>query len=194
MAILSTAVTSAILTAGQGIFPGSQNLPKIAKAVGSALPKWIPLPTNVLVQGVTSGVLGGGTVNGKLFVTGGSAIVVAGLAQAGMSGPAASGLGSAVGSGVATAFNTGAQYTGSSPGVGVGSDTSKISLSNAGTLIPLLLGELQGVGVNGPLATQLATGLGTGIAQVVQTGFGFGAVAGSPSPIPAVSTSISTVF
>lgn len=194
MAVVSAAITSAILAAGQGIFPGSQNLPRIATAVGRSLPTWLPVPTNVLVQGVTTGVLGGGTVNGKLFVTGGAALVVAGLAAAGMTGPAASGLGTAVGSGVASVLNSTAQYTGSSPGVGVGSDVSKISLSNSGTLIAILLGNLQGAGVNGPLASQLATGLGTGIARIVQTGFGFGGVVGSPSPIPAVSTSLSTVL
>jgi hypothetical protein len=194
MAVVSAAITSAILAAGQGIFPGSQNLPRIASAVGKSIPSWLPLPTNVLVQGVTTGVLGGGTVNGKLFVTGGAALVVAGLASAGMTGPAASGLGAAVGSGVASVLNSTAQYFGSSPGVGVGSDVSKVSLSNSATLIGILLGNLQGSGVNGPLASQLATGLGTGIAGIVQTGFGFGGVTGSPSPIPAASTSLSTVL
>jgi hypothetical protein len=194
MAVVSAAITSAIIAAGQAIFPGSQNLPRIASAVGKTLPQWLPLPTNVLAQGATVGVAGVGTVNGKLFVLNGAVLVVAGLNQAGINGPSAQGIGSAVGSGVASVLNSSLQYSGTSAGVGVGADTSKISLSNAGTLISLLLGNLQASQINGQQAARLATGLGNGIANLVQTGFGFGGVTGSPSPVSAVSTSISLVF
>lgn len=194
MAVVSAALTSAIIAAGQATFPGSQNLPRIASAVGKSLPQWLPIPTNVLAQGATVGVAGVGTVNGKMFVLNGAALVVAGLNQAGISGPSAQGLGTAVGSGVASVLNSSMQYSGTSPGVGSGADTSKVSLSNSGTLIGILLANLQAAQVNGQQAPRLASGLGLGIANLVQTGFGFGGVAGSPSPVPAVSTSISLVF
>jgi hypothetical protein len=194
MAVTSAAITSAIIAAGQATFPGSQNLPRIASAVGKSVVAWLPAPTNVLTNGVTSGVAGAGSVNGKLFVVNGAALVVAGLNQAGVTGPSAQGLGTAVGSGVAATLNASAQYTGASPGVGVGADVSKVSLSNSATLIGILLGNLQAAQVNGAQAPRLANGLGLGIANLLQTGFGFGGVAGSPSPIPAVSTSISLVF
>lgn len=194
MAVASAALTSAIIAAGQAIFPGSQNLPRIASAVGKALPAWLPSPTNVLAQGVTVGVAGIGSANGKMFVLNGVALVVAGLNQAGVTGPAAQGLGTAVGSGVASVLNSTLQYSGVSFGVGSGSDVSKVSLSNAGTLIGLLLASLQASQINGQQAARLATGLGTGLANLVLTGFGFGGVAGSPSPIPSVGTSVSLVF
>lgn len=194
MAVVSAAITSAILAASQGPFPGSQNLPKIASAVGRSLPLWLPLSTNVLAQGVTSGVAGVGTVNGKLFVSGGAGLVVAALAQAGLVGPTGIGIGTAVGTGVASVLNASAQYIGASPGVGVGSDVTKVSFTNGATLIGLLFPNLQAVLVRGPLSSQLATGLGNGIAQMMSTGYGFGGVVGSPSPIPAVSTSLNTVF
>lgn len=194
MAVSSAAVTSAILSSGQGVFPGSQTLPRIASAVGKTLPQWLPVPTNVLAQGSCVGVAGVGTVQGKLFVLNGAALVIAGLNQAGISGPSAQGLGTAVGSGVASALNASLQYRGASPGVGSGIDVSKVSLSNVGTLIGLLLANLQAAQVNGPQAPRLASGLGIGIANLVQTGFGFGGVSGAPSPIPAVSRSISLVF
>jgi hypothetical protein len=194
MAVTSAAISSAIIAAGQAIFPGSQNLPRIASAIGKTLPQWLPIPTNVLVQGATVGVAGVGTVNGKLFVLNGVALVTAGLNAAGINGPSAQGLGTAVGSGVSSVLNSSLQYSGTSPGVGTGADTSKISLANAGTLIPLLLTNLQASQINGQQAARLATGLGNGIANLVQTGFGFGGVTGSPSPVAAVSTSVSLVF
>lgn len=191
---MSAAITGAILSAGQARFPGSQNLPRIAAAVGRSVPLWLPLLANVTTQGVTVGVAGAGAVNGKLFVSGGAALVVSALRQAGMIGPAATGLGLAVGSGVSTVLNASAQYLGTSAGVGVGTDASKVSFTNSATLITLLLANLRAAGVRGPQGPQLATGLGRGIAQLVRTGFGFGAVVGSPSPVAAVSTSLSTVF
>lgn len=194
MAVVSTAITGAILAAGQARFPGSQNLPRVASAVGRSVPLWLPFLANVTVQGVTVGVAGAGTVNGKLFVSGGAGLVAAALQQAGMVGTSSVGLGLAVGTGVASVLNATAQYTGISAGVGVGADTSKVSFANASSLIAILLPNLQAAGVRGPQGPQLALGLGRGIAQLVQTGFGFGGVVGSPSPVPAVSTSINTVF
>jgi len=194
MAVVSAAITSAIIAAGQATFPGSQNLPRIASAVGKSLPQWLPIPTNVLAQGATVGLAGAGTVQGKMFVLNGAALVVAGLNQVGINGPSAQGLGTAVGSGVASVLNSSLQYSGTSAGVGSGSDTSKISLSNSATLVGILLSNLQASQVNGQQAPRLASGLGLGIANLVQTGFGFGGVSGSPSVVPAVSTSVSLVF
>jgi len=114
--------------------------------------------------------------------------------QVGINGPSAQGLGTAVGSGVASVLNSSLQYSGTSAGVGSGSDTSKISLSNSATLVGILLSNLQASQVNGQQAPRLASGLGLGIANLVQTGFGFGGVSGSPSVVPAVSTSVSLVF
>ena len=194
MAVVSAALTSAIIAAGQATFPGSQNLPRIASAVGKSIPIWLPIPTNVLAQGVTVGVAGAGTVNGKMFVLNGAALVVAGLNQVGINGPSAQGLGTAIGAGVASVLNSSMQYSGASAGVGVGTDVSKVSLSNSATLVGILLGNLQAAQVNGQQAPRLASGLGLGIANLVNTAFGFGGVVGSPSPVPAVSTSISLVF
>jgi hypothetical protein len=194
MAVVSAAITGAIIANSQGVYPGSQNVPKIASAVGKTLPSWLPIPTNVLAQGITAGVAGAGAVNGKMFFTGGIGLVIGGLTQAGITGPSAQGLGTAVGGGVSQILNSSAQYAGISAGVGVGGDVSKVSLANPATLIPLLLTNLQATGLNGPQAARLATGLGTGLAQFVQTGFGFGGVTGSPSPVPAIGTSVSLVF
>jgi hypothetical protein len=194
MAVVASAISGAILGNGQGIFPGSQTLPRIASAVGTSVVSWLPIPTNVLVQGATSGLVGAGAVSGKLTFTGGVGLIISGLTQAGVVGPSARGLGTAVGAGLAQVLNSSSQYSGTSAGVGSGTDTSKISVANSATLIPILLGNLQAAGVRGPQTSRLATGLGVGIAQLVRTGVGFGGVTGPAGSIPAVGTSVSLVF
>lgn len=194
MAVTTPALTSAIIAAGQATFPGSQNLPRIASAVSKSVVSWLPSPLHVLVQGVTVGVAGAGAVNGKLGVLNGVALVVAGLNGAGINGPSAQGLGTAVGSGVASVLNSSLQYVGTSAGVGVGSDTSKVILANGALLSGILLANFPAAQINGQQAARLSQGLGIGIGNLVATGFGAGGVTGSPSPVAAVSTSISTVF
>jgi len=186
-------ITGAILAAGGAVYPGSQNLPKIAQAIGLSLPIWFQLPSNVLSIGVTTGLVGGGTASGKLFFTPGGQVIL-GLNSAGLTGPTAQGLGGAVEAGLATVLNTNAQYLGVSVGVGSGVDATKVSLSNAGTLLPILLANLQATGINGQQAPQLAQGLSTGISGLVLTGFGFGFVAGVPGILPGAGTSFSRVL
>lgn len=194
MAVLSSALTAAILAAGQGSFPGSQQLPMIALGVGNAMAAWLPVPTNVLAQGVTTGLAGSGVATGKMqFVPAGQ--VFAGLGSAGMTGISAAGISTAVENGVASVLNASAQYSGVSVGVSSGTDVNKVSLSNAATLVALLNANLVGSGVAGITGPQLASGLGTGLSALVATGFGFGGVAPViPAPSPAAGTSISQVF
>lgn len=193
MPLTAPVISGAITAAGAGVFPGSQDLPKIAQAVGLSVPTWIRLPTNVLSLGVTTGIAGTGTVTGKAFFVP-TGQVIAALNGAGLNGQAAQGIGAAVETGLTLALNTNAQYIGISIGVGVGADATKVSLSNPAPLIPILLSNLQAVGIAGQQGPQLASGLGTGIAGLVATGFGFGGVAGIAGGVPGAGTSVSTVF
>lgn len=191
----SALIIQQINLAGQGVFTGSTVLPRIASAVGSAIPAWIPLLTNVTVRGTTVGVAGAGSVQGKLFFTGqGAALMIAGLQSAGLTGSNGVRLGTAVGNGVWAALNQVAQYAGTSPGVGSGTDVSTIPNANEGTLLPILQGNLAGQVILGINSAQLAQGLSRGIADIVKTGVGVGGVTGAASIIPAVSTSVSLVF
>lgn len=194
MAVIPSALTGAIMAAGNAIYPGSQNLPKIATAIGNAVPSWLPIPTNVVAQGVTAGTVGAGTTSGKMAFVPTGLIVTGAFSAAGLTGLAFSGIATAVETGTASALNASAQYQGTSAAVGAGTDATKISLSNPTTLIALMLSNLAAVGVLGPTQAQLATALGNGISLLVQTGFGFGAVAGASGPSPAAGTSVSLVF
>lgn len=194
MAINGLIVTSAVLGEGQGTFPGSQQLPLIASAVGTAVATWMRLPSNVVLQGVTVGVVGSGVVNGKLFVAGGAVLVVAALQEAGVAGPTSVGLGKVVGAGVVTAITSSAQYIGTSVGVSVGSDTSKVVFANALTLVTSLYGNLLARGMSGSVTPLLAKGLGNGISSLVATGYGLGGVSGAPSPTAGLGTSVGSVL
>ena len=197
MAIVPSAqsIMDAINLAGQGTFTGSTVLPRIASAVAISMTAWLPIPTNVTVQGNTVGVAGAGNVQGKFFFVGqGAPLMIAGLNSAGLTGLNATFLGTAVGNGVWSALNALAQYTGTSAGVGVGADASTIPNANEGTLLPILQANLAGQAILGINSAQLAQGLARGIADIVKTGVGIGGVTGSASIVPATSTSVSVVF
>lgn len=193
MAVTAPAITGAINGIAQATFPGNKHMPLIATAVGTSMQAWLPVIKNVITTGVSIGVAGGGTVNGKMFFVP-SGATIGTLQAAGINGINATGIGTSVENGVALILNSSAQYTGAVAGVGVGTDVTKVSLSESGTLIGILIGNLQAVGINGVLASQLGTGLGNGLGTLVQTGYGIGGVVGSPSPVPASGTSTALVF
>jgi hypothetical protein len=106
-------------------------------------------------------------------------------------------LAKAVAVGIATAFSSSGQYTGSSVGVAVGSDVSFVSVSNPGTLIPLMITNMQGsFGGVGTSTSLVAAGLSNGISSLLQTAQGFGAVAGTPTGTAAAAgtSPLSKVF
>lgn len=182
------------MLAGAGIFPGSQMLPKIATAVGNSVPVWMPAPVNVLAIGITTGVSGGGNVQGKMQCVPAGQMAASVLA-AGYVGVDAPLLAMAVEIGFGAAFNASAQYTGLSVGVSGGTDVSKITIANAATLTPILVANLAALSVFGVNAARLALGLSTGISLIVLTGFGFGGVIPvAPAPAPGVGVSTSIVF
>ena len=193
MAITALAITGAINGIAQATFPGNKHMPLIATAVGNSIQAWLPIIKNVITTGVSIGVAGAGTVNGKMFFVP-SGATIGTLQAAGINGVNATGIGSSVENGVASVLNSYAQYTGSVAGVGVGADSTKVSLSDSGTLIGILIGNLQAAGITGVLASQLGTGLGNGLGTLVQTGYGIGGVTGSPSPVGASGVSTALIF
>lgn len=193
MAVIPNALTGAILAAGAA-FPASKQLPQIATAVGNSVPAWLPLPSNVLSLGVTVGLAGAGIATGKIFVIPAGQVVGA-VSAAGLTGPVARNIALAVEQGTAALLNASAQYLGVSIGVSAGSDVTKVALSNPATLISLLLANLAAAGLTGSNQPLFATGLGSGIASLVATGFGFGGVAPVvPAPAPSAGVSTSVVF
>jgi hypothetical protein len=77
--------------------------------------------------------------------------------------------------------------------VGAGSDSSKISIANAASLIGILNGVLSSVMGAGPAIGMLSTGLGNGIAALLLQGTGSGAITGGGSPYAASGVTTAVV-
>lgn len=200
MAISPNTITAALLAnRASGGFPmAGSNFDRLALGVGMAVGAWgISQPQNLALTGATTGSAGAGAINPattKLVVPPTVPIMSGALAGAGMVGPLAQSLAVVVTLSISQSFSASAQYLGTSAGVGLGADVSKVSVANAATLIGLLMANLTATLGPGSALTIMATGLGNGIAALLLTGTGTGAVSGPPSPSPGAGTSLSVVI
>jgi hypothetical protein len=174
-------------------FSGTMWMP-VTEAIGLAVTAWATgQPQNVMMTGVTTGVLGGGAVQGKIICPPMPPLVIGACMAAGNTGPMMTALATAASIGVTTTFTQTGMYAGPSAGTGAGIDISKIVVANPASLIGLIQTMLRAVtGGGGPGVTMLATGLGNGIAANVMLGFGapgMGVVVGAGGPLPGAGSS-----
>lgn len=192
MPVAPSTVTQAILAAGPDL--RGPSWVRLATVVGIAVAAWAPVPSNLALQGVTTGAAGSGAVTGKVYVQPAPLPVPAAVALASLLGLDAATVARAVGLGVAAAFNATAAYQGVSAGVGSGADASKVTLSNGPGLVSALCLAATTSGLAGVDVPRIMAGLGPGIATLLLTGTGTGVVAGPVGPSPGVGTSLSRVF
>jgi len=184
MALTANAIATAIQFASADLTGPTAS--KLFSAIGKAVHAWITIPLNVYLTGVTTGQAGVGTISaGKLFMLPAIPLVTAGLAGANVRGPTSLSLAKAVSIGLAASISGAGTYSGTSLGVAVGADLSKVVVANPMTLAPLLalnmIGDFGAIGLSvGPVAQ----GLAVGIASQVLTMTGVGVVAGTPVPSP----------
>lgn len=186
MPIVASTITSAILIAGPTL-RGSV-WAQLAAGIGFAVQAWAVVPSNIVLVGFVSGVVGGGSVTGKFSMSPAPLPVGAAVAAAGLVGPSATEVAAAVGLGVGAALNASATYAGTATGA-IGADVSRVITVNPATLITLLVSSFAAQGIVGPLAGQLATGLGNGIATMILTGGGTGVAVGAAGPSPGTGVS-----
>jgi len=178
-------------SSGLFVFGGS-NFDQLAWAIAVAMVSWGP---TVQFQGVAVGTAGAGAINvptTKVFLVPNPALVIAGLATAGMVGPLSISLGTVVGQAIAQTISSYGNYMGGVVGVGVGADVSKVIAANPSGLYPILRGQMHSFLGPGQAASMMAAGLASGIASLLLTATGAGSVVGSPTPASAsgVSTSV----
>lgn len=197
----ASAISGAIR--GAAGFPGGQTWALLADAVGNALSTWAPTPGNVVIQGVSTGVVGAGTVTGSLQFTGGPALVVAGMSGGGLSGTTVAQVGTAIGTGLLSSLSGSLLYQGVSAGVGSGIDVSFIASANPATLaVALQLAHVALTGALGGTGSSLPsfyTAIASGISSFIQTGItlpgtGIVAPAGPLGPASSVGSTISFVL
>lgn len=191
MPITAPSLTAAIIAAGPGL-TGPVWL-QLAGAIGVAVAGWAVNPSNVVVMGAVVGVVGGGTVTGKLFVAPVPLPLNAAAAAAGLLGPLSPQMATAVGVGIGNALNASAAYQGSALGA-IGADVSKVVSANPATLISALVQSFSAFQIRGPTAGTLAVGLGSGIATMFLTGTGTGFAVGAAGPSPGTGVSKSSLI
>lgn len=173
-------------------FPGGPAFDLLCQSVASAVTVW--LPTGVTLVGVTTGVLGAGTVTGSITFAGSPPIVLG--AMGALRGPNVSALATTLAAGITSGL-AGLPYLGASTGVGTGTDVSRVVSAN----VPALSASLRAAhsaacavqGGTGSSVPAFYEALASGIAAVLVTGTGTGAVAptGPLGPSSSVGTSTS---
>jgi hypothetical protein len=186
---------------GSATFPGGQTWAFLCDAIGTAVATWAVVPGNIVVQGVTQGVIGSGVVTGVLQILGPPSIVATQMTFGGLVGVTTPQVGTAIGLGLVTSLSGALPYQGVSLGVGLGTDLSVVTVSNPATLavaLRLAHSSLTGaLGGAGAILPAFYTGIALGIAQLVQTGVTLGTGVVAPSgplgPGSGVGTSLSAV-
>ena len=180
-------------------FPGGPSFHTITNAIGLALPSWIG--SGVVINGLTTGLTGAGTVTGTMIFLGNTPDVLLSLENGGVGGSQANRFARALALGITEAL-MGTTYTGVSAGVSSGTDISLVASVNVTTLASTLEAThrslctpLGGLGSQAPGFYQA---LADGIASILRTGAtipGTGVVApsGSTGPLPGVGTSVSSI-
>lgn len=180
-------------------FPGGPSFHTLTNAIGLALPQW--LPTGVVLHGLTAGMAGAGTVNGRLIFLGEAATVLTELQAGGVGGPQSSRVARAISLGL-TEVLTGSSYVGISAGVSTGTDISLVATVNTVTLAAILESNHRGLctsmGGLGSVAPGFYLAVARCIGAVIQTGVtvpGAGIVApsGIAGFLPAAGTSVSAI-
>jgi len=183
--------------ASGGVPLNGMSFDKMAMGIANGVIAWAVMqPQNLALTGVAVGTGGVGNVMApttKLIVPPNPSLMMGAFTGAGLIGPSGSSLATVVSIGISTAFTSAGQYQGLSPTVGVGSDTSKITVANAASLIGLLNANLNAMMGAGSLIGVLSIGLGNGITSLLLQGFGMGAVTGAPAPYPASGVTLSGV-
>ena len=164
----------------------------LATAIGTTIGAWANIPTNITLNGVTAGTMGAGLVSGKMTVAPNTGFYISSFNAFTLNGLNHSGLGNALSTSISLAFST-ALYSGFSAGVGVGSDTSKVTVVNGATLRTFLIGGLSAFSFNGINVSNLCSAISQGVSKQLLTGFGNGVVAGPPLPLPSSGTSVCMV-
>lgn len=191
MAISGPIIASQILASSPGI-AGPVGI-QLSQAIGNAVALWAVDPASVVLVGVVSGATGGGSVVGTRVVMPPVSLPVSASLYAFLRGPIAAQMAAGIGVGIATAMSSSALYTGVATGA-IGSDVSKIVYANPSTLIQQLIVQMQAVDIRGPVASELASGLGIGISTMFLSGLGFGLATGVGGPTPGIGVSKSSLL
>jgi hypothetical protein len=190
----------ALAIRGSATFAGGPTWPLLCDAIGNAVSAWAVVPGNVVLAGVTNGVIGAGTSTGLLVFNASPSLAVAAMTSGGLAGESASQVGQAIALGLLASLSGSVPYQGVSVGVSSGVDVSSVTFVNTAALGAALqaahLSATAALGGSGSRTPVLYTSLASGIAVIIATGttlLGTGVVApvGPVGPASGVGSSVS---
>ena len=185
MTLTPAIISSAILASST--ISGPQ-WPLVCSGIGIGVSEWL-YAGGVTLAGVAAG--GFGPVLGtRVILPPQPALMVQGLAGAGLVGPKATEIGVAVAVGLSVAVSSAGTYVGVAAGAPLGSpgvDVSKVVSANVPMLTGMLTSGLAGATLIGASAGELAIGLSVGIGMMMLTGTGTGVVPAPGTGGPSVS-------
>lgn len=151
----------------------------LARGISVGLGSWVP--SGVLGVGVSTGLLGSGTVVGSVSNTVDPyGFYLAGLSGVGISGPLSISFAGVLSRALSESFR-GVVYTGV---VGVGSGEDVSYFSGDSTLEGYLASGLASSGVVGVMSSSLARGVSVGVRSHIASLVGRGSIAGVPGMTP----------
>lgn len=156
--------------------------PDLARAVAQAYVQFLP---SLQVRTFDTGVVGSGQAVSSIIqmsASVGEGLIEASMQSTGIGGFKANGLASAVSVAVANTMFQDATVNTTVSGVSNGAGIGTLAPVPPNPMIDNLKSTLPAAGIRGPKSSDLADGLGTGIAQFLQTAVIVTADAGSPVP------------
>ena len=188
MAISPSIISQAIKAASPSL--NGKEWIDCCSALGKALYKEIVNPKTVYLNGNTVGVAGAGAIpSGKVFFVP-IPDMKSHLKANRVKGVVANQVAIGCIVGVTNALNASCEYYGSSVGVCIGSDISRVVFANPTALSKSVQSILVAYGLKGIVAKNTAKGIGNGISSILLSGTGAAPVTGSPSPVPSSGTSV----
>lgn len=188
MALSPTLITTQIRLAAPKL--SGPDWIKLSSSLGKAIYGWVINPANVQLQGVTTGIVGGGSVpTGKVIVVPLVPAVLGSFIGSNLKGVESVKIAKATAIGTAAAINLAGEYYGASAGVGVGSDISKVIVANSKVLQGILQGVFSASILTGSDCIRLSKGVSLGVSSILMTGGGVGGVVGGGGPLPSGGTS-----
>lgn len=181
MAITPSTLTPTLISNLQGVAVSGATKPQFANAVATAFVQFL---ATIPVATTHVGVLGAGTGQGKVTIapSPGVGIVSGNLSAQGISGSASIQIAQGVVTGLAQEMNANAVVqvviAGSSTGTGQGSLVGV----DGNAFTQLLLTAFAANGIGGSMSSQLALGLGQGVAQWLKSAVVTTVDVGTPSP------------
>lgn len=181
MAITPSSLTNRLNSSLEGLSLGGVSKPKLALAIATAFTQFL---RTVVVSTTHVGIVGTGSGTGKVTARSSSGVgmVTTTLAAQGVRGVSAAQIAQGIVTGIAREVNSNAIVQVVIAGTSTGSGRGSLSKVEGTVFTQLLLTAFKANGIDGVMAAQLASGIGSGVANWLRTASVSTVDTGTPVP------------